>query len=304
MASESVDINKYLQELRTNPIVKDAINEFFICSSGDKLFYRVWAADKSKENKIIIAIHGMGAHSEYYIQVADQLIEEGVTIYALDVKHHGHSTGRKGDLKDFKEILQHIYEFVCKVRELNSNIPIFMMGLSMGGMLTVNYSVQYPDELTGIILMAPAVSSNFKLKGSDIAKLPLLIFAFLFIKGKPIVNTEKRGGLTTRNPLREKYQNNDDYRIKKVSVRFLFNMAKWVKKAFNNAKNISHPIIIFQGTADQLVSPKGVKEFFNNIQIEDKEFVCLKDAYHSLYSDIAMEEQGGWEKLRNWLKNH
>ncbi|MHA1147698.1 MAG: alpha/beta fold hydrolase [Promethearchaeota archaeon] len=304
MVSDSFEINKYLQDLRTNPIAENGTAEYYVCSSGDKLYYRVWAADKSIENKIIIAIHGMGAHSEYYIQVADQLIEEGITIYALDVKHHGHSTGRKGDLKDFKEILNHIYEFTIKIRGLNPNLPIFMMGLSMGGMLTVNYSVKYPDELSGIILMAPAVSSNFKLKVSDIAKLPLLIFAFLIIKGKPIVNTEKRGGLTTRNPLREKYQNHDDYRIKKVSVRFLFNMAKWVKKAFNNAKNISHPIIIFQGTADQLVSPEGVKEFFNNILIKDKEFVCLKDAYHSLYSDFAMEKQGGWEKLRNWINNH
>jgi alpha-beta hydrolase superfamily lysophospholipase len=81
-------------------------------------------------------------------------------------------------------------------------------------------------------------------------------------------------------------------------------MAKWVKKAFNNAPNISHPTIIFQGDEDQLVSPKGVKQFFNNITIEDKEIVCLKGAYHSLFSDIAMEEQGGWDKLRNWLKYH
>ena len=77
-----------------------------------------------------------------------------------------------------------------------------------------------------------------------------------------------------------------------------------VKRAFKNAVNITHPTLIMQGTDDKLVKPEGVKEFFNNIPIEDKELIELEGAYHSLYSDPAMDEQKGWEILRSWILRH
>jgi alpha-beta hydrolase superfamily lysophospholipase len=295
-------INPYLQKMRVNPIANNGKGKYLLCESGDKLYFRVW--ESSNQKKIIVALHGMGAHSEYYIQVADQLINDGISVYALDVKHHGLSTGKKGDLKKFKEILYQIHEFISTIREKNKGIPIFMIGLSMGGMLTVNYSALYPEDLVGIILMAPGVSGNFKLKASDIAKLPLLIFAFIFAKGKPVVNVAKRAAITSRNPLRIKYQENDELRIKVQSPRFLLYMGINVKRAFKNAVNITNPTLIMQGTDDQLVSRDGVKEFFDNIPIQDKEFIELEGAYHSLYSDPAMVEQKGWEKLRNWILDH
>ena len=121
---------------------------------------------------------------------------------------------------------------------------------------------------------------------------------------KPVVNIGKRAGVTSRNPIRLEYQDNDPYRIQVLSSRFLLQMGIWVKKAFKNAQNISHPTLIMQGTADQLVSPDGVKEFFENLTVKDKELVLLDGAYHSLYSDPAMAEQKGWDKLRNWIQKH
>ncbi len=299
---EKFELHELMEKMRTNPVAINGVGGYFKCKSGDDLYYRVW--ESSNQKRIVVAIHGMGAHSEYYVQVADQLIEEGISVYALDVKHHGLSTGRKGDFEDFEEVMEQIHEFITVIREENKNIPIFMMGLSMGGMITVNYSVIYPEDIKGIILMSPGVSRNFKLKASDIAKLPLLVFVYLFAKGKPIINVSKRAAITSRNPIRLEYQENDKYRIRKQSIRFLLNMAKWLKRAFNNAQNISHPTLIMQGTDDKLISPEGVKEFFQNVPIEDKTFVELQGAYHSLYSDPAMTEQDGWKKLVNWINSH
>ncbi len=299
---EKFEINEYLQKMRTKPIANNGLGRHFSCESGDKLYYRVWQS--SNQKKILVAIHGMGAHSEYYVLVADQLVEQGISVYAIDVKHHGLSTGRKGNIESFSEILNQIHEFINNIIQKNKNVPIYLIGLSMGGMLTADYSVLYPGDLKGIILCAPAVSNNFKIKTADILKIPAILYASIFAHAKPIVNIETREALTTRNPLHLSYHDHDKLRLKKVSVRFLYLMAKWVRDTFNKASNITNPIIIFQGTDDQLVSPGGVKEFFDKIPIQDKTFVCLKGAYHSLYSDIAMEEQEGWIKLKNWLNGH
>ncbi|MHA1268573.1 MAG: alpha/beta fold hydrolase [Candidatus Helarchaeota archaeon] len=297
------EIDEYLQKMRVNPIAKNGIGYYFKTNSGDKLYYRVW--ESPDKNKIVIGIHGMAAHSEYYVQVADQLINHRISVYALDLKHHGHSTGHMGDLENFQELIDQLNEFIIKIHDENEGVPIYLIGISMGGCIAINYSIQYPDLINGLILMAPAVKTNLKFSFFDILKLPILGILYLFSKGKPIINIGKRSELLgTRNELRRIYERNDEYRIKKVSIRYLLQVNSWVKKAFKNAIKINHPVIIFQGTEDKLVLFNGVKQFYNNIKISNKTFIELEGAYHTLYSDPSMVDEGGWEKLRQWVINH
>ncbi|MHA1752925.1 MAG: lysophospholipase [Candidatus Helarchaeota archaeon] len=304
MTSEKLlEINGILQKMRINPIANNGYSEYFECKSGDNLFYRVWKAEN--QTRIVIGIHGMAAHSEYYIQVADQLIDKGISVFALDLKHHGHSTGKIGDLKNFQELIDQVHEFILKIKNENSGIPIFLMGISMGGCLAINYSIKYPEDINGLILMAPAVKVNLKFSFYDILKLPILGIVYLVNKSKPIISIEKRSlDLGTRNPLRKEYDKNDEYRIKKVSVRYLLQINSWVKKAFKNRNKISHPVIIFQGSDDKLVSPESVEQFYKDLNINDKSLIILKGAYHTLFSDPAMENENGWKKMSEWILAH
>ncbi|NVM53645.1 MAG: lysophospholipase [Candidatus Helarchaeota archaeon] len=292
---------EYLQKMRTNPVANQGKGGYFSCQSGDKLYYRVWKGPEP--GKILLCIHGLGMHGEYYIQVADQLIDENLTIYALDLKHHGKSTGKKGDIKDFKELIEQVGEFVSFLKTKHENHPIFLMGLSMGGCLAINYAVMFPETINGIILMAPACT-NVKISWTIILAMPVLGLIYLVRKGKPIIDITKRQGEYTRNPLRIKYDKNDELQITKLSLRYLFQVNKWIKKANKYATNISSPALIMQGTQDKLIPLEGVREFFNHIPIEDKQLIELDGAYHSLFSDPAMVEEGGWALLKNWILSH
>jgi len=300
--TEKLKINEFLQKLRINPQATKGFGGYFDCNSGDRLFFRFWPSDNPQ--RIVVGIHGLAGHGEYYVQVADQMISSGITTYALDLKHHGKSTGKKGDLKNFEELIEQVKEFILFLKEKHENIPIFLMGLSMGGCLTANYAELFPNTVNGIILFAPAVKTNIKLSIKDILSIPILGLVFLFAKGKPLINIKKRQGVGTRNPLRTEYDENDEYRQKKISIRYLLQVNKWVKKAFKNVEKIVDPVIIMIGTSDNLVSIDGVKEFYEKIKIKDKELIKINDAYHSLFSDPAMEEDGGWEKLREWILSH
>lgn len=292
-------INRFLKEMRVNPIANEWTSDKFEFTSGDYMFFRTWNAKNPKA--LVVGVHGMAAHSEYFIQVADQLIEQGISLIAVDLKHHGYSSGKKGDVENFEELNDQLHLFLSNVKEQYPNLPVFLMGISMGGVIAINYSVQHLDMIKGMILMAPGVKTSLKLTFSDIIKLPLLILAFLFKKGKPVINIDKRSDRATRNPIRLKYQDADTLRIKIVSTRYLIGLVKWKKKALKNAKNISTPTIIFIGTQDKLVSYEGTKDYFSTLSVEDKTLVELEGAYHSLFSDPAMVEQGGWKRLSDWI---
>ncbi len=288
--------------MRVNPVVLDGGGDYFTCKSGDRLFYREWVS--TTPQKIVIGIHGLGGHSEYYIQVADQLIEHGISVYALDLKHHGHSDGRKGTVENFQELLDQLYEFVQFIRKKSQEIPIYLMGLSMGGTVILNYSLLYPEEIAGLICMAPGIAPKMNLSIKEYLLLPLLGFVYLVGKNKPIIKIGERSGEGSRNPLRLEYDQTDEYRLEKVSMRYLLQVNKWNKKVLKHIPDMAHPILIMMGTNDNLVSLEGVKDFYEQLTVEDKILVVLEGAYHCLFSDPAMLEEMGWDILRKWLSEH
>lgn len=295
------EIHPLLEDLRTNPNANNGMGDYFKTKSGDKLYYRSWRS--SEQKGIIIGIHGMAAHSAYYILVADYLINENLSVIGLDLKHHGKSSGRKGDLKKFEDCVDQLHEFILSIKNNNPNTPIFLMGQSMGSIISINYSIKYPKIIQGLILTSPGVKSNFNLSLGDVLKLPLLLLVYLFHKGARVINVGDRSERGTRVPLRKQYQEEDTLRIQKISPRYLIGLLKWKKKSFKNAKNLSHPVHILLGTEDKILSVEGVKEFFNLIPVKEKKLTVIEGGYHSLFSDPAMIQQGGWKKLKAWLFN-
>ncbi len=299
---EELEINEYLQKMRINPQT-NGTGQYFKCKSGDHLYYYNWSCGK-KARKIVLGIHGMASHGIFYIQVADQLIPNDVTVYALDLKHHGRSSGKKGDIDNFEELIEQIGEFILFLKEKNGSIPIFLMGMSLGCTVAINYSVLFPDVIKGLILMAPPVKTMLHLTLKDFLESPYYLLTYIFFRGNPVIDLTKRHSLCSRNPWRIKYDEIDELHLKKISLRYLLQGNEWDKKAHDNVSRISCPVLILQGTADHTVSYEGVEEFYNKISYHDKKLVELKGAYHCLFSDPAMMEQGGWDEIKKWLASH
>ncbi|MHA1732094.1 MAG: lysophospholipase [Promethearchaeota archaeon] len=297
-------IHPILEGMRVHPVAPAGGGAFFDCESGDRLFYRCWPAGTGTK-KVLVGVHGMVAHCDYYVLVADQVVENGVTTYALDLKHHGHSSGAKGDLESLAEVTSQLHEFVTFVRGEHPGIPVFLMGISMGGMIAVHYAAAHPSELAGVVLVAPAVRTNVKVGLKDIPLALKIGVSFLFRKGKPVVDLSKREepGAGSRNPKRLEYDAADLLRIKKVSARYLLQVNKGVKGAFERGREIACPVLVFQGTDDKVVARDGVLEFFDQLPMKDKTLVEVDGGYHSLFSDPAMLEVG-YPALRDWLEKH
>ncbi|MCK4239792.1 MAG: alpha/beta fold hydrolase, partial [Candidatus Lokiarchaeota archaeon] len=145
---EDLNINPLLQQLRENPIAGKGENFYFNSFDNTKIFYRIWKPINDIK-KIIIVSHGMGGHGEFFVLLADKLYNEGIMVIAPDYRNHGHSDGKKGDLKRFKYILQDLHEFINYISDQHPDTPIYLFGESMGGAVNINYVAEYPENLTG-----------------------------------------------------------------------------------------------------------------------------------------------------------
>jgi len=302
VSQEDTPLHPLLQQMRTQPVAPPAKEGYLQCDSGDRLFYRAWVPDSPR--KIILAIHGLGAHSEYYVIMADQVIETGIAVYAPDLKHHGRSTGRWGDIESFEELVVQIHQFISLLHTYHPGLPIFLAGISMGGCLAFNYALHHPTECKGIIAFAPAIAGGAPITISQVLLCPYYVLAHLVAPGKPvisIINQSKRG---SSNPLRREYDARDPFRQQKVSFRTLLQLRKAMQFTSAHLEELKLPLIIIQGTKDWLVKPALVKKFFARLGSQDKTLIEVEGAYHALITEPLMDEKGVWVQLRNWIMAH
>ncbi len=288
--------------MRSHPCAPPVQENYFQCHSGDRLFYRMWVPDAPR--KIIVGIHGLGAHTEYFVLVADQLGETGAALYAPDLKHHGKSTGRKGDMENYDELVGQVHEFVSFVRAQHPGLPIFLVGISMGGGMAFNYVRRHPGECQGIVTFAPSIVVGGTISAGQILKFPYYLLIHVFARGKPVISIVKNSARGTSNPLRLAYDAGDPFRIQKVSLRLILQMQKGVRAVAKHAGEIKIPVLIIQGTEDRLINPTSVKKFFQRLGSRDKTLVEVEGGYHALFSESAMEGKGGWARMRDWLNSH
>ena len=81
----------------------------------------------------VVIVHGLCEHQGRYDYFADKLHAAGIGTYRFDHRGHGRSEGERTYYSDFNEILDDVNVFVDMAIEEHPDIPVFLLGHSMGG---------------------------------------------------------------------------------------------------------------------------------------------------------------------------
>ena len=135
----------------------------FTTSDGVELSYCTWRLDEGSDpTALVLVLHGIGYHAAPYAIVAKGLGLPGAVYFALDFRGHGLSGGRKGALHSTERMVSDIEQWVDHLREQASDVPIFMIGESMGGPYAALYASRNPGVLAGLVLVAPAILTSWR----------------------------------------------------------------------------------------------------------------------------------------------
>ncbi len=99
----------------------------------------------------IVLLHGVGASSGHYWQVAGPLFRSGYTVVVPDLPCHGQSPD-PSCVVDSQTFFQVFVEWTQKV------LPeqFILVGNSLGGAISLRYAVEYPYRLKKVMLISPA----------------------------------------------------------------------------------------------------------------------------------------------------
>ncbi len=271
-------------------------------NKGRKLFLRTWKPDNTntKLKGIVLIAHGYAEHSDRYNYTAKYFTDNNYAVYAPDHYGHGRSEGVKADVPDFRIFVEDLLSVLSKIQSTEKDIPIFLLGHSMGGAISTILASSAGNSLKGLILSGASIRidgdvSNFV---KSISKIIALIAPYL-----PLVDFAVEG--ISKDPEVVEAYKNDPYNYNgKVRARMGREMLRSEELITEQLlSKISIPTLILHGEKDPLVNTECSQIIYSNISSKDKEINILDNLYHEILNEPEKDEVldliGKWMNIRN-----
>lgn len=251
---------------------------------GIKLYYKINRIDSPKA--IILINHGFAEHLGRYDYVAKALNESGYTVYRYDLRGHGQTKSPKGHIESYEDFIEDCDEMIEMIKNENNNLPIFILGHSMGGFVTCAYGLKYPNKLKGQIFSGPAVDTLPPARG---IRSNLIKILNKFLPNKTIKNIVEKDICSVEEVVRD-YMN-DPLVLKEATINFYFQFLIEGRNYINkNIEDYKYPCLIAHGEKDKIV-PKEIGYYlYNNISSKDKEIKIYDNLYHEILNEKEKDE--------------
>ncbi len=126
---------------------------YYTVRDGNKLAYRVYSVSNPK--KTVVLIHGSSGSSQSMHALAKYLQEQGIEVYAPDMRGHGES-GNRGDISYIGQLENDLEDFVSQV--LKEKQDSILVGFSSGGGFALRFAASDRQNLfKRYILLAPFI---------------------------------------------------------------------------------------------------------------------------------------------------
>lgn len=130
-------------------------NEYELEGSQELLYVKRWSGDT--RSHVVLLAHGYAEHIGRYEHVAEALADDGAVVYGPDHLGHGRSGGERALVTDFRDVVADLHQVRELARREQPDLPVVLVGHSMGGLIATLYAEAHPDELEGLVLSGPVI---------------------------------------------------------------------------------------------------------------------------------------------------
>ena len=281
-------------QMKATDTIKIA-TEMLPMADGCKLFLRSWVTDSSD---VLLILHGLGAHSGWFINMADTLAKRGLTVYVDDHRGFGHSEGLPAHIDTYSTFVEDCHMLVTEIRRRHPGRNIYVLGHSMGGIFTTHLAAKYGQELAGILYLNPWVEDSSHLSlGTTLS----ILFGGLF-KSKRYFQVA--GGTEVMTARQEAIEmlNADTFWRRKQTASFLFQILLMRMAVLKLAKQIALPALVMQAGQDKAVLASGTRKLYSALASSDKTWKGYEEFWHD--SEFEEEHSRMDSDIAEWIGKH
>ena len=260
---------------------------------ADGVFYRRW--DVESPRAVALIVHGLGEHSGRYQHVAEALAARKIASFAPDHPGHGKTSGHRCFINKFEDFYPALDALRDKIATDYADVPCFIIGHSMGGLIAGNYLVNQQSKFAGAAFSGaafevPEPPSSFaifinKVLASIVPKLGALQLD---------ASEVSRDAEVVR-----RYQEDPLVHSGKITARLLVELFSAMQNLQERRSDIKLPLLVMHGEGDVMAAVSGSQNFFDSVGSSDKTLRLYPGLYHEIFNEPEQAQVLG--ELGDWM---
>jgi alpha-beta hydrolase superfamily lysophospholipase len=289
--------------------------------------YRWIAKDTAAPPRGVLQIaHGMAETAKRYERLARLLTAHGFIVYANDHRGHGRTAGSPEELgwpgkQGFTGMAEDMIQLTKIIRQEHPDLPLFLLGHSMGSFLTQKVMYLAPEPYAGFILSGTNGPRGLLGLGRSLARLQSLLQGEShpsLLMNAVTFGSFNRNFLPSRTPF--DWLSRDEAEVDNYiadphcgflcSAGFFYGFFGLLQEIHRPEKMRlipkDKPVYIFGGDLDPVgLNGAGVRRLvglYHQLGLEDVEVRLYPGGRHEMLNEINRDEV--MSELLNWIERH
>ncbi|MEP9394456.1 lysophospholipase [Gordonia sp. VNK1] len=260
---------------------------------GETIVYDVHTPESAQPRAVVVIAHGMGEHGRRYGHVVDALLADGYVVAVPDHLGHGRSGGARMRIRSFSDYTTDLHRVIGNVAV--DGLPTYLLGHSMGGCIALDYALDHPDELAGLILSGAAIMPGDDLPG------PLIAVSKIVGKIAPTLPTLALDSASiSRDPaVVAEYEADPLVYRGKIPARLGAEMVTTMQSFPKRLPTLRMPVLVMHGSEDKLTNPYGSRLVDKLAGSDDKTVIIWDGLRHEIFNEPEKDDVIG--TLTRWL---
>jgi acylglycerol lipase len=260
------------------------------------IFTQQWQPDAPRGG--VLLVHGYGEHSGRYAHVAEHLAAHGYAAFALDLRGHGRSAGRRVMVRRFGDFVADVATYAAQLRADHPDLPLFVYGHSMGSLVTLLFAAEHQPDLAGLITTGTALEVD------GVGPLMERVLGGLarIVPTARLIPALAADAISRDPEVVEAYQNDPLVSSGNIRLRLGLELLEARRQCIDVLPALHLPYLALHGS-DDLLTPPGAVEVLR-AQYGGPELTVR--VYDGLYHEVHNEPEHAQvlDTITTWLDEH
>ncbi|XP_019355254.1 monoglyceride lipase isoform X5 [Alligator mississippiensis] len=211
---------------------------------------------------------------------------------------HGQSEGERMVVSDFHIFIRDSLQHIELMKKEHPDLPIFILGHSMGGAISILTASERPNDFSGMVLISPLVVA------SPEAATPIKVFAakvLNFVLPNLSLGSIDPNVVSRNKKEVESYTSDPLVHHGGMKVSFVIQLMNAIARIERALPKLTLPILVLHGSPDKLCDIKGSYLLMDTVLSQDKTLKVYDEAYHALHKELPEVSTAVFKEILTWI---
>jgi alpha-beta hydrolase superfamily lysophospholipase len=243
----------------------------------------------------VVMTHGLQSHSGWFAQSAVHIAGLGHPVYAFDRRGSGLSESPRGDMKDYREMVEDIAVVADLAASRHGHPQFYLLGHCFGAIPATAFACAFPQRLKGLILSTPAIYTR---TGIPVFQTLKIFFTPSGRRNFRIASPLDPSWFSELDAF-ESFIRSDDLALTDATGDFYYAVHSARRYIYKSTERIEMPVFMAIAGEDPICDNHRNIGFFETLPADDKLLVTYEDARHVL--EFSPERERFFDDLAWWL---